>query len=118
LTFACAIFAWVPFRAHDMHRAIEMWTTMLTVPASASALRGEFPYAVALLVPLLLITQFAPNTAELMLAGRGQVFGYPQTPRGWTWRPTAAIACVAGVLLAISLSASLQGTPIFLYWNF
>ena len=117
MTFVFVLIAWVPFRAPSIDRAVEVWAGMLGLHGFPGAAAAEFQGAIALLFALLFAVQILPNTAEVMLAGRSTTFGYPAVGR-WCWRPRMSTSILVGIALGISLSASIHGTKIFLYWNF
>jgi alginate O-acetyltransferase complex protein AlgI len=70
------------------------------------------------LLALYLFCLAAPNSVELVAAGRLHVYGCPAQKSAIRVRPTWAWGIIIGILLGAVIYASFDTSPTFLYWNY
>jgi alginate O-acetyltransferase complex protein AlgI len=127
LTFLAIVVAWVFFRAENFHAAANILASMSGAHGFASDLaRLEQTKGWLLVVPLLLIVWFMPNTNQLLsyfkptleYVGEDATQG-PTLPRPAkvAWAPNAAWACAIAVLAVLSVLAFSRASE-FIYWQF
>jgi len=147
LTFISVVFAWVMFRAETYEGAIFMYSTMLgfngiSLPPALQTILGEFgnitgyfgvhydgmfyhgylldPYkGIFMILSMLFIVWFAPNTSELMRDYR-PVIGFDDHIKKYNfivWAPNRKWLITVSIISYLALS-SLYKVSEFLYFQF
>lgn len=122
VTFAVVVVAWVFFRAESLPGAMNLLSAMaggngLSLPESD--LDG-----LKLLLLMLLLAWYAPNTQQIMIRYRPAFEIYKGELRAWKyswlqWRPSLLYAMIAAVLFMVSLKIMVTiPESVFLYFNF
>ena len=119
LTFACVLFAWVPFRAVDLASTTSIWRSMLGFNGVGRLTDGS----IAMLgLVLVVFVATAPNAYEFMSRAKIGTSspGYPATcvvPARISWQPTVGWAFGTGVLLVFVL-LKINDASEFIYFQF
>ncbi|MGB5178611.1 MAG: MBOAT family protein [Gammaproteobacteria bacterium] len=122
VTFTVVVVAWVFFRAESLPGAIHLLSAMaggngLSLPESD--LEG-----IKLLVLMLLLAWYAPNTQQIMIRYQPAFEIYKGELRAWKyswlqWRPSVFQAMLVAVLFMVSLKIMVTlPESVFLYFNF
>ena len=122
ITFTAVVVGWVLFRAESLTGAGRMLSPMFggngfSVPSSWSD-------GVGMLVFLLLLAWYAPNTQQIMILYKPAFETYPGEVKGWKygwlqWRPSLFLGAVTAVLFVVSIKAIITVPDSeFLYFNF
>ena len=117
-TFLAILVAWVVFRAESLPSAFGLLATMFGFEGFVFELLQTPGEDVPLIIGMLALAWFAPNTQEVMatevkvpLLDSGRVLSRPQ------WQPSFRWAMVVATLLVVSV-ASLSELSEFLYFQF
>jgi alginate O-acetyltransferase complex protein AlgI len=140
ITFAVVVIAWIPFRADNLSSACRMFLGLIgangvSMPVSLAAFmspltwfevssNGAYPLTglsiaeTALwLVTGLIIVWCLPNAVQFV-TGAGTDFDGKRCPSQWQcWRPSARIAMITGVSLAVSCLGISRASQ-FIYFQF
>ena len=135
ITFFAVVIAWVFFRADDMDAALAMLKAMfgmygIAAPASLATLLPHWPVssapadaaiALGVVVPLLSLAWFAPNTQQLTgYVGPEGTYGSgiaEPGPAAIRWNGSAIWAVLIGMLFALCLM-SMSRVSEFIYFQF
>jgi len=135
ITFFAVVIAWVFFRADDMDAALAMLKAMfgmygIAAPASLATLLPHWPVssapadaaiALGVVVPLLSLAWFAPNTQQLTgYVGPEGTYGSgiaESGPAAIRWNGSAIWAVLIGMLFALCLM-SMSRVSEFIYFQF
>lgn len=128
LTFLAVVVAWVFFRAPNFHSALAILKGMAGLNGSILALdragAAQVRWAMLLIVPLLALVWFGPNSQELtgyvppnagMPLGAGAGEEPPSSPL--RWRPSLRWALALGCIFALAF-LSLSKISEFIYFQF
>lgn len=122
VTFAVVVVAWVFFRAESLPGAMNLLSAMAGgngVSLPESDLDG-----IKLLLLMLLLVWYAPNTQQIMIRYQPAFEIYKGELRAWKyswlqWRPSLLYAMIAAVLFMVSLKIMVTiPESVFLYFNF
>lgn len=125
-TFVAVVFAWVMFRADTIHQAFGLWSSMIDLKLVANAgLQGSFPHikleaGYMVLIPLLLLALFAPNTQTIFRLEQTRMNcpdNHIDQGSCIVWRPTLTWAVGLGLAFVVGL-LSLFNVSEFIYFNF
>jgi alginate O-acetyltransferase complex protein AlgI len=117
VTFTLVVFAWVPFRAETMGRAMDVWRLMFGAGTVPSALLGDPRQWLSLAVGVGIVW-FLPNLQQW--AGYADPAGSepPASPSARTaWSPSLRWGLLCGLMAALALSNLGKESP-FLYFQF
>ena len=122
VTFLAVVIAWVFFRAESLPGAMHLLAAM--VGANAELQSGVDGDSVKMLVLLLLLAWYAPNTQQLMIRYQPAFETCKGELKAWKyswlqWRPSLIYAVIAAVLFMVSLKTMMTvPESVFLYFNF
>jgi D-alanyl-lipoteichoic acid acyltransferase DltB (MBOAT superfamily) len=125
LTLLAVIFANVMFRAHTVHDAATIWSSMtgFSGVGEVFGMQGlSWGVAISLAIAIVLIF-LAPNSQQIL--GRfDPAYNWREwqtvakAPLSWTWKPNVAGILFAGSALFLGIISIERGRAVFLYFNF
>ncbi len=129
LTFLAISTGWVFFRAESFHGASSVLKAMVGLNGVTQGFDRMFAnnltswtYGLPLIVFLLVVVFFAPNTQQIIYRHKSAPDTYPgeitsPPPAFFRWKPSLAMAVIHILIAAVAI-LSVQGASEFLYFRF